>query len=206
MTARSAFRRFASSLAPALALALMATAAPALAQRDDAPAPGPEPRINQLVVYGDDPCPESKDPNEITVCGRMPESERYRIPEIFRDDPNKTRSQSWSARVESLERVGRFGTDSCSPVGLGGFTGCTQSLVRGWAGERKVDNRVDWAKLVEKERQRRLGLIDAEAEAVERQLAAEETARRAREAAREADPETAAVEAEPLPDPVPPPK
>jgi hypothetical protein len=182
-----------------LGLALTLSA-PALAQEEPT---GPEPKVNQLIVYGDDPCPESTKADEITVCGRLPEGDRYRIPQIFRDNPNKIENQSWAARAEAFETVGRFGTNSCSPVGLGGFTGCTQSLVRAYRGEQTVDNRVDWNKLVAKERQRRLGNIDAEAAAEEARVVAEEEerARRAKAQTSDDDPATAAADAEPLPDP-----
>lgn len=179
--------------------AALALTAPALAQ--EAPS-GPEPKVNQLIVYGDDPCPESTRADEITVCGRLPEGDRYRIPQIFRDDPNKVQNQSWAARAESFETVGRFGTNSCSPVGLGGFTGCTQSLVRAYRGEQSVDNRVDWNKLVAKERQRRLGMIDAEAAEEEaRVVAEEERARRAKAQTSDDDPAANAEDAAPLPEP-----
>ena len=57
-------------------LALFAAPAPALAQADGE-------KVNQLIVYGDDPCPQSS-ADQITVCARKGESERYRIPEIGR--------------------------------------------------------------------------------------------------------------------------
>jgi hypothetical protein len=175
--------------------------APVSAQSDEAPT-GPaasEAKVNQLIIYGDDECPPSKSDDEITVCGRMPEQERYRVPMILRDNPNSAANLSWAQRVESLERVGRFGTDSCSPVGLGGFTGCTQSLVRGYNAEKTIDNRVAWTKLVAAERARRAGLIDAQADEVEAQLAKEETERVARAQTSDDDPATAAADAEPLP-------
>src|SRR3546814_939341 len=46
-------------------------------------------------------------------------------------------------RVVAMERVGRFGTDSCSPVGLGGFTGCTQQLLEGAKAERQAADKTD---------------------------------------------------------------
>ncbi len=183
---------------PFLAVSL---AAPAFAQ-DDPASDGPEPKVNQLIVYGDDPCPQSATDDEIVVGGRLPEEDRYRVPEIFRGNPNAVQNQSWASRVESFERVGRFGTDSCSPVGLGGFTGCTQSLVRGYNAENKVENRVDWNKLVAKERARRAGMIDAEAAAIEAEVVAEEErARRAKAQTSDDDAAANAEAAEPLPDP-----
>ena len=85
-------------------------------------------KINQLIVYGDDPCPEST-ADQITVCARKGEGERFRIPEALRDDPRAPGRESWTNRAEALEYVGRSGTDSCSPVGAGGFTGCFRQLM-----------------------------------------------------------------------------
>lgn len=138
-------------------------------------------RVNQLVIYGDDPCPQSTD-GEIVVCARKDESERYRIPETLRDNPNDAKNESWSQRVRSYEYVGATGTQSCSPSGPGGFTGCTQKLLRQAYAEKGQDDTVNWGKLIEEERQKRLARIDGEAEAVEERLREIEAQREAREA------------------------
>lgn len=123
-------------------------------------------RVNQLVIYGDDPCPQSTD-NEIVVCARKSENERFRIPETLRDNPNAAVNDSWAARAQSFEYVGKSGTNSCSPTGAGGFTGCTQDLLRQAYAERAQDDTVNWGRLIEEERQKRLSRIDADADAVE---------------------------------------
>ena len=94
---------FALALSP---LALLASAAPALAQADGE-------KVNQLIVYGDDPCPQSSE-NEITVCARKGESERYRIPEVLRGDPLSPKNEAWTDRVQAYETVGAQGIASCS--------------------------------------------------------------------------------------------
>ncbi len=45
-------------------------------------------KVNTVIVYGEDECPQSTG-GDIVVCARMDESERYRIPEALRfsDDP-----------------------------------------------------------------------------------------------------------------------
>ena len=43
----------------------------------------PPQRVFNLIVYGDDPCPKGEG-DEIIVCARKPESERYRIPKKLR--------------------------------------------------------------------------------------------------------------------------
>jgi hypothetical protein len=130
-------------------------------------------KINQLIVYGDDPCPEST-ADQITVCARKGENERFRIPEALRDDPRAPGRESWTNRAEALEYVGRSGTDSCSPVGAGGFTGCFAQLMRQARAERMGADNVSWAQLVEAERRKRLEKLDAEAEAIEQQLREQE--------------------------------
>src|SRR3954464_2087233 len=103
------------------AAALLTAAAPAFAQ-DAPPAAGKE-QINQLIVYGSDPCPKSTE-EVITVCARRPESDRYRIPERLRGSPNDPSNQAWANKASDLSYVGRTGIGSCSPVGPGGASGC----------------------------------------------------------------------------------
>ena len=133
-------------------------------------------KINQVIVYGNDKC-EQSNPDEIVVCNRLPEQDRYRVPQIFRGgDPLDPRNQAWLNRVTSMERVGRFGTDSCSPVGLGGFTGCTQQLLAGAKAERQAADKTDWQAMIADERAKRLaGIAEAAAE-VEAAVTAEEKA------------------------------
>src|SRR5690606_1854829 len=80
-------------LLPFLALGAAALAGPATAQPDRAgPSPvgqaGPEDteKVKQVFVYGDDPCPPSEG-DEIVVCARLPDNDRYRIPKELRADP-----------------------------------------------------------------------------------------------------------------------
>ena len=152
--------------ATAALLALLIGSAPAFAQSDPAAAGPPEPKINQLVVYGDDPCPPSTN-EEITVCARKPDAERYRIPEDLRENPNDPVKQSWATRATEMQYVGRSGIGSCSTTGPGGMTGCYNDLVRQARAERAGRDSVNWNRLIEEARQERLDRIDAEAEAEE---------------------------------------
>ena len=99
---------------------LLAPAAPALAQNT---------KVSEIIVYGTDPCPRSTD-DEIVVCARKPETERYRIPERLRQGGSLQSRQAWAARAKQFEVVGRTGINSCSPVGPGGWTGCTEQLIK----------------------------------------------------------------------------
>ena len=71
--------------------------------------------VNQLIIYGDDPCPKSTD-DTIVVCARKAESERYRIPEPLRGSQSP-QNDAWNNRVLAYETIGKNGTLSCSPVG-----------------------------------------------------------------------------------------
>jgi hypothetical protein len=116
-----------------LAAALPASAAVAGQERM------PERTIN-LVVYGDDACPESTE-DEIVVCARRPESERYRIPKPLRErEPSG--DTSWAARNEELEDASRPSRPgSCSVVGSYGQSGCFQQMINQWFRERRANRR-----------------------------------------------------------------
>lgn len=166
---------------------LLASAAPAAAQGDGE-------RINQLIVYGDEPCPASSG-EEIVVCARKDEDERYRIPEILRQGEGPE-NEAWSQRVTSYETVGNFGTLSCSPSGYGGWAGCTQKLIDAAYAEKRGDDTVRFSELIAQERARRLSTIDADAaetqsrvEEIERQM--EERQRREGEATGQGAPPSA---------------
>ncbi|KTE35903.1 MULTISPECIES: hypothetical protein [unclassified Sphingopyxis] len=157
----------------ALFLAGSLFALPAAAQEADTSAAE---KINQVIVYGNDQCAPSA-ADEIVVCNRLPEQDRYRVPQLFRGgDPLDPRNQAWLNRVTTMERVGRFGTDSCSPVGLGGFTGCTQALVAGARAEEQAADKTDWQAMIADERAKRIAGIDAAADEVEAAVVAEERA------------------------------
>jgi len=97
-------------------------------------------RIAEIEVYGNDPCPRSTDDN-IVVCARKPEAERYRIPEKMRGVSSYQSRQSWANKAMQFETVGRTGINSCSPVGPGGWTGCTQQLINQAFKENKEDRK-----------------------------------------------------------------
>ncbi|MCG2842690.1 hypothetical protein L6Q21_17075 [Sandaracinobacter sp. RS1-74] len=110
----------------ALVAAPLAFAAPALAQDGSY-------RSRTVVVFGDDPCPKANNPDEIIVCARRPEEERYRIPKALREEEK-------AAAIARQDQVGAnraalasgqnsaTGIGSCSTVGSGGVIGCTRGL------------------------------------------------------------------------------
>ena len=114
------------ALAP-MALAALLAPASALAQ----PA-----RVSEVIVYGTDPCPRSTD-DEVFVCARKSEAERYRIPERLRQGGSLQSRQAWAVRARSFETVGATGINSCSAVGPGGHTGCLDQLIDQAFAERR---------------------------------------------------------------------
>ena len=122
------------------------------------------------------------DGSDIVVCARKDEGERYRIPEPLRGDPDNPKNEAWGEKVKSIEYVGRSGTDSCTPVGGGGFTGCFNQIARQAKAERKQMGSASYADLVAAERAKRLANIDAESEQIEAQAKAEEAAQAAAKA------------------------
>jgi hypothetical protein len=160
-----------SRLLAAAALAAFALAAPAGAQgqggaKAGAVTPEQELKVNQLIVYGNDPCPRSAD--EIIVCARRPEEDRYRIPAPLRQTEGPA-SNSWANRALELQYVGRTGVQSCSPVGPGGASGCMTQLINQARAERAAADGVNWNALIEDARQERMGRVDAESEEIERE-------------------------------------
>ena len=160
--------------ASALIPAFMLFAAPASAQ-------SAEEKVNQLIIYGDDACPPSTG-NEITVCARKGESERYRIPENLRESTSP-QNDAWTNRVLAYETVGSNGTMSCSPVGAGGMTGCVGKMIDTAYAERKQDPNIRFSQLIADERAKRLATIDTDAaetqarvEQLEREYAAKQRA------------------------------
>lgn len=157
-----------------LAFFALASASPAAAQAANGPA---EPRVKQVIVYGSDPCPISEG-DEILVCARQGEEERYRIPkELRREEIGSTKNESWTSRVRSIEYVGASGTQSCSPVGAGGFTGCFSKIAKEAKAERQAMGDKSWSELVAAARAKRLGTIDKDSEEIEAQAKAEEKAK-----------------------------
>lgn len=92
-------------------------------------------RQRTVEVFGDDKCPEPRG-EEIIVCKRVGESERFRIPTELRE-PAAADSVSQEGRVDEMVALGRSGPGSCSAQGPGGFTGCFQQQVEANRKERR---------------------------------------------------------------------
>ena len=98
----------------------------------------PPQRVFNLVVYGDDPCPKAAG-DEIIVCARKPESERFRIPKKVREKPAAAGGPGWASQVATMEQVQRQNLpNSCSVIGSNGFTGCTAKMLEQWFAEQRM--------------------------------------------------------------------
>ncbi|MCS6987190.1 MAG: hypothetical protein NZM40_07145 [Sphingomonadaceae bacterium] len=88
-------------------------------------------RTRTVLVYGDDPCPKSTNPDEIIVCARRPEEERYRIPKELREAERAIATED-NVAVQRTALANppeaRMGPGSCSTVGPGGASGCTLGI------------------------------------------------------------------------------
>src|SRR5687768_15018907 len=79
--------------AAAIAAATAFLPRPAIGQAGDSA----QEKVTRVVVYGRDPCPRGSE-DEIIVCARRPETERYRIPEELREPSDHPDNESWAAK------------------------------------------------------------------------------------------------------------
>jgi hypothetical protein len=142
-----------------------ATAAAALVPAPAAAQDEAGDKVNTVIVYGEDECPQSTG-SEIVVCARLEEGERYRIPEALRQS-NAPENEPWASKVRAYETVGSFGALSCSPVGSGGELGCTAKMIEAAYQERATSSDVRAGELIAEARGERLETIDAEAAATQ---------------------------------------
>jgi hypothetical protein len=98
--------------------AIPATAQPAQAQSN---------RVRQVIIFGNDRCPRGSG-DEIIVCARRPESERYRLPRGT-TPPAPGDQQSRLQRQQEIREATATGISSCSTVGPGGQSGCLAQAI-----------------------------------------------------------------------------
>ncbi|MEP0189411.1 MAG: hypothetical protein ABJP70_02965 [Erythrobacter sp.] len=119
-------------------------------------------KINMVIAYSEDECPEATSDNELVVCEILVEAERYRIPSNLRTS-SSTENTPWARRVDTIRYIGAFGSYSCDPAGAGGTTGCTEAFIDQAYGERAESENIRFAQLIEEARQERLSTIDEDA-------------------------------------------
>lgn len=134
-------------LRPTLILALLALPTAAFAQDQQAPdqqaqSGRPPQRVRSVQLKPGEKCPPSTS-TDVIVCGTL--SEPYRIPKALRDDGViPAQNQSWAARTETADEIGRVAgglPDTCSPVGSGGQSGCSLQANKQWVAEKAAQNR-----------------------------------------------------------------
>ena len=115
-----------------LSLTALTAPMPAMAQQTD--------RV--LTIFGNDKCPTNASGDEIVVCARRPESERFRIPKELREPIEITpENQSWAAKANNTLNAGAAtGIGSCSAVGAQGWTGCWAEQMRQARAETNRDD------------------------------------------------------------------
>lgn len=133
-------------------------AAPASAQEEGGD------RVNMVIAYAEDECPEPVGEEEIVVCQILVEAERYRMPSNLRTS-SSPENTPWAKRVEQFKMISAFGTMSCSPTGASGFTGCTQQMIDAAYADKATSSRVRFSQLIQEAREERLSTIDADAAA-----------------------------------------
>jgi len=103
-------------------------------------------RIRNVQLTGNDKCPTAQG-DEVVVCSRINPDEQYRIPKQLRNTAEPAaQNQSWVNRTASADQVGRVAgglPDTCSPVGTGGQSGCTQMWARAYAAEKRAAEKND---------------------------------------------------------------
>lgn len=110
-------------------------AAPAAASAQDGATPQ---RIRNVTLQQGEACPRSSG-DEIVVCAPA-ETEPYRIPKQFRDEPRQDpASTSWAVKADrAMDDNRRVLPGSCTPIGSNGQTGCSLKAAEAWAAERRA--------------------------------------------------------------------
>ncbi|GAA3996527.1 hypothetical protein [Sphingomonas humi] len=125
-----------------LVLALSAVIGSGLVSALPASAQTAQARTREIVVFGTDPCPRATD-DEVVVCARRPEKDRYRLPEALRPADPPQLSTSWGVRSKELATMGQTGPGTCSGVGPGGDFGCANKEILRGVAERQEQNAQD---------------------------------------------------------------
>lgn len=106
------------------------------AGQENAPQDPPK-RVRSVLLYGDQTCPKPTTPDEVVVCAKDGDSP-YRLPEKMRPKPSQSGNQAWANRTEDMMEANRAGLpNSCSAIGSGGQSGCTQQMLREWQAARR---------------------------------------------------------------------
>ncbi|GEB89353.1 hypothetical protein ZMO02_09900 [Zymomonas mobilis subsp. pomaceae] len=114
-------------------------------EQQAANAGGSPEKVQSLVIYGNDLCPKGKG-DEIIICARRPENERYRLPKRFRDQQKQKFSNgAWSTKVADLERTTSIGLPtSCTTSNSNGLSGCYHQFIMDARAEREQRKKAEY--------------------------------------------------------------
>jgi len=109
-------------------------ALPAVAQDGNPPQ-----RIRNVFLQPGEQCPKAANAEEIVVCGAA-DTEQFRIPKQFREEPKQTApSTSWAVKADRvMDDNQRVLPGSCSAIGSNGHTGCSQAAAEAWAADKRA--------------------------------------------------------------------
>lgn len=99
-----------------------------------------QPRQRYVTVFGNDECPKPG-PDEVIVCARLPDEQRFRIPAQVRTSTNRVSPFETNRSLLLGDRTTNGGgagsaIGSCSAIGPSGHVGCTLNQVDAWAKDR----------------------------------------------------------------------
>ncbi len=98
-----------------------------------------------VIIYGNDKCPASNG-QDIVVCKRAPETERYRIPKDLRDaEPTPQAAGGNVGGVSAVNSTGGTGVQvqSCNSIGGGVNAGCLTNELDNWKAQQKAQKKAD---------------------------------------------------------------
>ena len=104
-------------------------------------------RDRVIDIYGSDKCPANNG-QDIVVCRKHPETERYRIPKDLRD--SEPAPQAAGGNVGALSAVNTTGgtgvqVQSCNAIGAGVAAGCLTSELDAWKANQRAQKKADAA-------------------------------------------------------------
>jgi hypothetical protein len=122
-----------------LILPLIASSALGVATLSSGPARAQQ--ADRIIdIYGTDRCPASNG-QQIVVCHRHPETERFRIPKDLRDQEREPQAAGGNiGAVTAVNTTGGTGVqiNSCNAIGAGVNAGCTKQGLDAWKAEQRA--------------------------------------------------------------------
>jgi hypothetical protein len=104
-------------------------------------------RDRVVIIYGNDKCPASNG-QEIVVCRRAPETERFRIPKDLRDaQPEPQAAGGNIGAMSAVNTTGGTGVQvqSCNAIGAGVGAGCLSNELDAWKAGQRAQKKADAA-------------------------------------------------------------